>query len=132
MNIVVLNGRLTKDPELKFGQSGTAYCNFDMAVDRAFTSGDKKEADFIHCVAFGKTAEFVGEYFRKGRKILVNGSLRQERWESNGENKSTYKVYVLGVEFGDSKPKDTESNEKEDLRGYANTGTDVADDEFPF
>ena len=58
MNVVVLVGRLTRDPELKFGQSGKAYSRFSLAVDRPFSKG---EADFINCVAFGKTAELIGE-----------------------------------------------------------------------
>ena len=75
MNLVVLNGRLVRDPELKFGQSGKAYSRFSIAVDRPFqNSTDSQTADFINCVAFGKTAEFIGEYFRKGRKILLKGS----------------------------------------------------------
>lgn len=71
MNLVVLSGRLVKDPELKFGQSGKAYTRFTIAVDK---SSDSK-ADF-NCVAFGKTAEFIGEYFRKGKKILLQGKLQ--------------------------------------------------------
>ena len=92
MNLVVLNGRLTRDPELKFGQSGKAYSRFSIAVDRPFQSSSDKNsqtADFINCVAFGKTAEFIGEYFRKGRKILLNGKL--------------HVVVVDSVEFGESK-----------------------------
>ena len=61
MNLVVLTGRLTRDPELKFGQSGKAYSRFSLAVDRPFQKG---ETDFINCVAFGKTAELIGEYLR--------------------------------------------------------------------
>lgn len=88
MNLVVLNGRLTRDPELKFGQSGKAYSRFSIAVDRPFQSSSDKNsqtADFINCVAFGKTAEFIGEYFRKGRKILLNGKLQMSQYESEGK-----------------------------------------------
>ena len=91
MNLVVLNGRLVRDPELKFGQSGKAYSRFSIAVERPFSSSADKNsqtADFINCVAFGKTAEFIGEYFRKGRKILLNGRLQMDQYESvlNSEN----------------------------------------------
>ena len=82
MNLVVLTGRLTRDPELKFGQSGKAYSRFSLAVDRPFQKG---EADFINCVAFGKTAELIGEYLRKGRKVGVTGRLQMNRYEANGE-----------------------------------------------
>ena len=106
MNLVVLNGRLTRDPELKFGQSGKAYSRFSIAVDRPFqSSADKNSqtADFINCVAFGKTAEFIGEYFRKGRKILLNGKLQMSQYESEGKKITTYVVVVDSVEFGESK-----------------------------
>ena len=90
MNLVVLNGRLVRDPELKFGQSGKAYSRFSIAVDRPFqTSTDSQTADFINCVAFGKTAEFIGEYFRKGRKILLKGSLQMNQYESEGKKLTT-------------------------------------------
>ena len=104
MNLVVLNGRLVRDPELKFGQSGKAYSRFSIAVDRPFqTSTDSQTADFINCVAFGKTAEFIGEYFRKGRKILLKGSLQMNQYESEGKKLTTYVVIAENVEFGESK-----------------------------
>ena len=106
MNLVVLNGRLTRDPELKFGQSGKAYSRFSIAVDRPFQSSSDKNsqtADFINCVAFGKTAEFIGEYFRKGRKNLLNGKLQMSQYESEGKKVTTYVVVVDSVAFGEAK-----------------------------
>ena len=100
MNVVVLVGRLTRDPELKFGQSGKAYSRFSLAVDRPFSKG---EADFINCVAFGKTAELIGEYLRKGRKVGVNGRLQMNRFEMNGEKRTSYDVLVEAIEFLESK-----------------------------
>ncbi|MGL4402228.1 MAG: single-stranded DNA-binding protein [Fusobacteriaceae bacterium] len=100
MNLVVLTGRLTRDPELKFGQSGKAYSRFSIAVDNPMKKG---EADFINCVAFGKTAELIGEYMRKGSKIGVNGRLQMNRYEVNGEKKTSYDVLVEQIEFLDSK-----------------------------
>lgn len=96
MNLVVLTGRLTRDPELKYGQSGNAYCRFSLAVDRPFKRG---EADFINCVAFGKTAELIGEYLRKGRKAGVQGSIQMNRYEVNGEKRTSYDVLVNQIEF---------------------------------
>lgn len=96
MNLVVLTGRLTRDPELKYGQSGNAYCRFSLAVDRPFKRG---EADFINCVAFGKTAELIGEYLRKGRKAGVQGSIQMNRYEANGEKRTSYDVLVNQIEF---------------------------------
>lgn len=141
MNLVVLNGRLTRDPELKFGQSGKAYSRFSIAVDRGFQS-DKNAptADFINCVAFGKTAEFIGEYFRKGKKILLNGKLQMSQYESEGKKITTYVVLVDSVEFGENK----NSNESGNSPAYSKTvANDIdnepvfdndsnIDDEFPF
>ncbi|MCY7007791.1 single-stranded DNA-binding protein [Fusobacterium simiae] len=155
MNLVVLNGRLTRDPELKFGQSGKAYSRFSIAVERPFQStADKNSqtADFINCVAFGKTAEFIGEYFRKGRKILLNGRLQMSQYESEGKKITTYVVIADSVEFGETKAssgtsdtssyghsenKSTNNNVieppvfDETSSDDAGTSTEI-DDEFPF
>lgn len=154
MNLVVLNGRLTRDPELKFGQSGKAYSRFSIAVDRPFQSGADKNsqtADFINCVAFGKTAEFIGEYFRKGRKILLNGRLQMSQYESEGKKITTYVVIADSVEFGETKASsgtsDTSSYGHNENKSTSNvmetpvfddTSSDdmgapaEIDDEFPF
>ena len=151
MNLVVLNGRLVRDPELKFGQSGKAYSRFSIAVDRPFqTSTDSQTADFINCVAFGKTAEFIGEYFRKGRKILLKGSLQMNQYESEGKKITTYVVIAENVEFGESKANTNANTGGNDYKAPSNavmetsnfeefhSGDDniesapVAADEFPF
>ena len=151
MNLVVLNGRLVRDPELKFGQSGKAYSRFSIAVDRPFQSSSDKNsqtADFINCVAFGKTAEFIGEYFRKGRKILLNGRLQMSQYESEGKKITTYVVNAENVEFGEAKANTNAggndykapsnavmetSNFEEFHSGDDNIeSAPVADDEFPF
>ena len=154
MNLVVLNGRLVRDPELKFGQSGKAYSRFSIAVDRPFqTSTDSQTADFINCVAFGKTAEFIGEYFRKGRKILLKGSLQMNQYESEGKKLTTYVVIAENVEFGEAKANvNIEGNDFKGTRvstvkqsnfeelhseDFQSADDDmesapVADDEFPF
>ena len=147
MNLVVLNGRLVRDPELKFGQSGKAYSRFSIAVDRPFqNSTDSQTADFINCVAFGKTAEFIGEYFRKGRKILLKGSLQMNQYESEGKKLTTYVVIAENVEFGESKANTGGNDYKAPSNAVMETsnfeefhsGDDniesapVTDDEFPF
>ena len=151
MNLVVLNGRLTRDPELKFGQSGKAYSRFSIAVDRPFqSSADKNSqtADFINCVAFGKTAEFSGEYFRKGRKILLNGRLQMSQYESEGKKITTYVVIADSVEFGETKASSgstdaghsasKSTNNVIEAPAYDETSSDDTgtsaeiDDEFPF
>nr|WP_307774773.1 single-stranded DNA-binding protein [uncultured Cetobacterium sp.] len=142
MNLVVLIGRLTRDPELKFGQSGKAYSRFSLAVDRPFSKG---EADFINCVAFGKTAELIGEYLRKGRKVAVNGRLQMNRYEANGEKRTTYDVLVESMEFIDPNRSDSSSDYSAPAPSYSAPkptqqsspaddfpSSSFDDDEFPF
>lgn len=133
MNIVILTGRLTRDPELKYGQSGKAYSRFSLAVDRPFSKG---EADFINCVAFGKTAELVGEYLRKGRKVGINGSLQMNRYEVNGEKRTSYDVLVNSLEFLESKGASTGTEDSysshEAVSEPTPSFTQMDDDEFPF
>lgn len=139
MNLVVLTGRLTRDPELKYGQSGKAYSRFSLAVDRPFQKG---EADFINCVAFGKTAELIGEYLRKGRKVGIQGSLQMNRYEVNGEKRTSYDVLVNNIEFLESKNATSSTNNMDDHDPYANMDhtpepvpsgiSSMDDDEFPF
>lgn len=109
MNNVNLIGRLTKDPELKFGQSGKAYSRFSLAVARPHSKG---EADFINCVAFGKTAEAIGEYLKKGGKVGISGRLQMNKYEVNGEKRTTYDVVIETIEFLENKNKDVEITEK--------------------
>ena len=107
MNVISLMGRLTRDREVKFGQSGKAYCRFSIAVNRPFS---KDEADFINCVSFGKTAELIGEYFRKGQQIALVGRLQMNQYESNGEKRTSYDVVVDTFDFiGTKSSSDTRS-----------------------
>lgn len=139
MNLVVLSGRLVKDPELKFGQSGKAYTRFTIAVDKAFSSDSK--ADFFNCVAFGKTAEFIGEYFRKGKKILLQGKLQTSVYEAEGKKNYSVNVMVDSVEFADSKTTDAENqhintssyNKMDDApKSEPEEFNTIDDDDFPF
>jgi len=100
MNLIVLTGRLTRDPELKYGQSGKAYAKFSLAVARTFS---RDETDFFNCTAFGKTAEIVGEHLRKGRKVGVQGNIQMNKYEVNGEKRTSYDVIVNSLEFLESK-----------------------------
>ena len=136
MNLVVLTGRLTKDPELKYGASGTAYCKFTLAVGRAF---QKDQTDFINCVSFGKTAELVGEYLRKGKLAGVQGRIQTDVYEANGEKRYTTSVNVEKIEFlesrGSSEPSFEKPYEKSEAPKAASPTPDIVfddDDEFPF
>ena len=138
MNAVQLMGRLTKDPELKYGASGNAYCKFTIAVNRAFK---KDEVDFINCTCFGKTAEAMGEYSRKGDQIGVCGSLQVDVYEKDGEKKFSTSVTVQSFTFGakagtgtgdNSNKKNETKNEEKPNNGKAPDVDLEEDDEFPF
>lgn len=108
MNLTILKGRLTADPELRQTQSGISSCNFTIAVDRGFVdkaSGERK-ADFIRCIAWRSTAEFVSKYFSKGNMILVKGALRNNNYQDKNHSDVmhyTLDVMVDEVEFCESK-----------------------------
>ena len=105
LNRIILMGRLTRDPELRRTQSGTAVTSFSLAVDRDFKSqsGDK-ETDFIDIVAWRSTAEFVSKYFTKGRMAVVEGCLQIRDWtDREGGKRRSAEVVADNVYFGDSK-----------------------------
>jgi single-strand DNA-binding protein len=106
MNKVILMGRLTKDPELRYTSSNnTAVCSFTLAVNRRFSKqGEEKQADFIQIVAWDKAAEFCGKYFQKGRQVVVVGRIQTRTWDDN-EGKKHYVTEVVAEEnyFADSK-----------------------------
>ena len=122
LNSVTLMGRLTRDPELKHTQSGTAVVSFTLAVDRDFKSADgTKETDFIDCVAWRNTAEFVSKYFSKGKMAVVSGRLQIRDWtDKEGGKRRSAEVVVDNIYFGESKktsgtrPQDAELEEIED------------------
>ena len=129
MNLVILTGRLTRDPELKYGQSGKAYSRFSLAVNRA---GKKDEADFINCVAFGKTAEIVGEHLRKGKRIGVQGRIQMNRYEVNGEKKNTYDIMVDSIEFLENKDDNSSGGSYKVEQPTPSSTEEYVDDDFPF
>ena len=106
LNRIVLMGRLTRDPELRHTQSGTAVASFSLAVDRDFKSRDsgEKTTDFIDIVAWRNTAEFVSKYFTKGRMAVVEGRLQIRDWtDRDGGKRRSAEVVADNVYFGDSK-----------------------------
>ena len=106
LNKIILMGRLTRDPELRRTESGTAVCSFSIAVDRDFKSQSTGErgADFINIVAWRQTAEFVSRYFTKGRMAVVEGRLQIRDWkDKDGNNRRSAEVVADNVYFGDSK-----------------------------
>lgn len=126
MNNVILMGRLTRDPELKYSQAGKAYCRFTVAINREF---NREEADFINCLAFGKTAETIAEWLGKGRRIALQGRIQTGSYQnSNGDTVYTTEVVADKFEFIDSSRSETSKNQS-----YSNND-DVLDDndDFPF
>jgi single-strand DNA-binding protein len=104
MNVVILKGRLTADPEIKTATSGATFANFSIAIDRPPDKNGDKACDFIRCTAFNKTAEFLGRYFGKGKEILAEGTLQQNDYQDkDGVQHKSYKVIVNRVEFCGSK-----------------------------
>lgn len=134
MNKVVLIGRMTKDPELRFAAgSGKGVCRFTVAVNRQFK---KDEADFINCVSFGKTAETIGQYFTKGRQIAVTGSIRTGSYDAqDGTKRYTTDVAVESFEFvGDNRGNEGQAtNSKGSFNDdFGADITPVDDEDMPF
>ena len=113
MNKAILMGRLTKDPELRTTQNGTPVCTFTVAVDR---KGKEKQTDFLPCVAWRQTAEFITKYFTKGRMILVVGSVQNRDYTDKAGNKRTAtEIIVDEVSFTGEKREDPKPGQWVDI-----------------
>ena len=140
LNHIDIMGRLTRDPELRRTGSGTAVANFSVAVDRDFSGKDsgEKETDFIDCVAWRNTGEFVSKYFTKGSMIVVSGRLQIRKWQDkDGNNRYCAEVVADNCYFGESKKADTAA-QSGSYRGYAKADSDAfatlddVDGQLPF
>ncbi len=141
MNVVILMGRMTRDPELKYTSGGKAFANFSLAVQKT-----KDEAEFIDCTVWEKTAETIAEYFRKGNRILVQGRLSVSNYEQNGEKRKMTRVVVNSFEFVESSGNagnsggyqqqqsfNNNNNKPVQNDAFENDNDDMDDDEeFPF
>ena len=144
MNKVILMGRLTRDAEVRYssGESSTAVARFSLAVDRRFKrDGDDQSADFINCVAFGRTGEFMERFGRKGTKFLVEGRIQTGSYTNkDGQKVYTTDVVVEQVEFAESKASGDNSGyvpaDRPSPSGAAGDGfmniPDGIDEELPF
>lgn len=136
LNHIDVMGRLTRDPELRRTQSGTAVASFTLAVSRDFS--DKDKADFIDVVAWKSTAEFVSKYFSKGRTAVVSGRLQMRDWiDKDGNKRRSAEVIAENVYFGDSKRDTLESNadnsDAADISyGYSDFEEIQSEDDLPF
>lgn len=107
MNSLIIKGRLTADPELKNTSNATEYCDFTVAVDRYAGKDKDKETDFVPCRAWRQTAVFVEEYFKKGQEIIIDGEVRFDKYEKDGEKRIYSYCQVNRVEFCGSKREQT-------------------------
>lgn len=138
MNKVILMGRLTRDPEVR--QSGdTVVARFSLAVDRRFKKDGDQTADFINCVAFGKTGEFIAKYAHKGTKFVIEGRIQTGSYTNkDGQKVYTTDVIVEQVEFAESKTSANENVTSNTTDFNIPTGTnfmdtlDDVDEELPF
>lgn len=124
LNKVILMGRLTRDPELRSTPQGVSTCSFSLAVERNFKNGEERKADFINCVAWRQTAEFISKYFSKGSLVAVEGSIQTRSWVDNeGKTRYATDVIVGQVYFAESEKNATVVPE------FTNMGED---DDLPF
>lgn len=139
MNKVILMGRLTRSPEVRYsnGAEPLAVARYTLAVNRRFKRKDEPEADFIPCVAFGKSGEFAEKYFRKGQLVAVTGRLQVRSWEDNeGKKRWTTEVIVEEQYFAESKKNSNAAAPKEGGQapadGFYPIDESVEDDDLPF
>ncbi len=138
MNKIIIKGRITKELEVRYTQtSNTAVVSFTVAVNRDFVKqGEERQTDFINCVAYGKTAEFVSKYFSKGQEILLTGRLQNRSWnDEQGQKHYVTEIIVENVEFCGSKKEQSEVKEEQKEREAIQNENDYSinsDDELPF
>ena len=112
LNHITIMGRLTRDPELRTTQAGVSVVSFTVACDRDFggRDGGERQTDFIDCVAWRSTGEFVSKYFHKGSMIVVSGRLQSRKWQDrDGNNRTNWEINADNVYFGESR-RDSDSN----------------------
>ncbi len=127
LNHIVVMGRLTKEPELRYTQTSNAVASFTIACERDF--GSEKQTDFIDCTAWRSTAEFVNKYFRKGSMVVVSGRLQSRKWQDkNGNNRTSWEVQVDNAYFGEGKKQNDIAPSAEHFQEL--DGDDV--DDIPF
>ena len=140
LNHIVIMGRLTRDPEYRTTSSSLSVANFTVAVDRDFSGkdGGEKETDFIDCVAWRKTAEFLTKYFTKGSMIVVSGRLQIRQWkDKEGNNHRSAEIVADNVYFGESKNGNSGGNSDNSVANHAAPASnfiplDGPDEQLPF
>lgn len=142
MNIVILMGRLTKDPEIRYtaGDDGNQIASYSIAVNRVYKRDGQPESDFFDCVCFGKQAEFAEKYLRKGIKMVIQGRIQNNNYKDK-EGRTVYRnqIVIVSQEFAESKnaqsgsssPRQEAAKPKADADGFMNI-PDGIDEELPF
>ena len=142
MNKAILMGRLTREPEIRYSQndSSMAIAKFSLAVDRRFKrQGDETTADFFNCTAFGKQAEFVEKYLKKGTKVVVTGHIQNDNY-TNKDGQKVYSIQIIVEEMEFAESRTTEEKEVKntspktnavDMEGFMNISNGLGD-ELPF
>lgn len=133
MNKVIMMGRLTRDPEVSSSTSGTTFARFSIAVDRKFKKEGDPDADFFNCTSFGKQAEFVERYLKKGTKVVVTGRLQNNNY-TNKDGQKVYDIRIMceEVEFAESKSSSESSNSgSADVTDFTNIPEGLVE-ELPF
>lgn len=130
INKVILMGRLTKDPELRYTNNKTPVCSFTIAVNNGY--GEKQQTDFVNCLAWNKTAEFVTKYFTKGKMIIVIGRITTRSWETQ-DGKRAYATEVVAneVSFGETKSSQQTATQPP-MQDDDFTPLDEYDEDLPF
>jgi single-strand DNA-binding protein len=132
LNHIVLQGRISRDLELKTTNSGMSVMSFPVAVDRDYTKEGQDRTDFINCVAFDKKAEFINRNFGKGSLIVVSGRLQSRKWEDkNGNKRTDWDVIAENVYFGGSKKENTTTKAEPSPDVSAADFIDLEDDGTP-
>lgn len=134
MNKVILMGRLTADPEVRYtqGEKPVAVARYTLAVNRRFKRQGEQDADFINCVAFGKAGEFAEKYFRKGQMVGVVGRLQVRSWDdTNGQKHWTTEVVIEEQHFAGSKENSEPKQAKADI-GFYPVDDSAEDTDLPF
>jgi single-strand DNA-binding protein len=139
MNKVILMGRTTKEPEIKYSNDHVIAV-FSIAVDRRYKSKNEEAGvDFFNCVSFGKTAEFIEKYIGKGKKVVLSGRLQNDVYTNrDGKKVTNAKVYVDEIEFAESKKKEKTDDDPADKlpenpsNGFMHIPDDVDDEELPW
>ena len=134
INSVTIIGRLTRNAELKYTTTGTAICNFSVALNKRYGSGDQKKESvhFFNIVLWGKAGEALSQYLTKGKQVGITGELDQQRWEKDGQQHSQVKITAKTVQFLSNPKNESGAGKSTDSQGSTPPSTDDFQDDIPF